>query len=543
MSGATAAPAPSPSPRPGVAATKPAAAKPAPVTPIKWTRCGGGVQCGELEVPLDYKNPGKGTTTLAVGRRPADDPKRKLGVIFVNPGGPGAAAAGSVQVFGSLLGRDIRNRFDIVAVDPRGMGGSDVVTCTLPSGAKEVVFPSVTYPVSNEEIKERRLYDKAVVDACANTNPRILKYMTTADVARDMDRVRESLGQKTLNYYGISYGSQLGVTYAAMFPGKVRTMVVDGVLDPVEWSTGREQGAGVPVTTRIRSGEGAHRAMMAAIAECERAGADCEQGETIRNDWNELTARLKKKPVEIELAPGLTIRFTYQDLIGISAAMLYSVDGIPDLIAMVSLMNQDFDNFFGAPAGTAKAPRASATTLKYYKKLLAHDRKMERNLISYDPPAPIDEPELEQTFFPGFEGVLCSETANPTHIDAWTRSARAQDKSHPGFGPMWTWTSSACAGWKWKGVNAYKGPYTSKPAGGMMVMSTLHDPATPYSGARAVRSLVGNSRLVTVPTWGHAVLDLSECAEKARNGYLISGKLPAKDMTCRPDHRLFTPLD
>lgn len=100
-----------------------------------------------------------------------------------------------------------------------------------------------------------------------------------------------------------------------------------------------------------------------------------------------------------------------------------------------------------------------------------------------------------------------------------------------------------CAGWKWKGANAYKGPFNSKPAGGMLVMGTLQDPATPYSGARKVRSLVENSRLITVPSWGHAVANTSDCAEKARNSYFVTGQLPKSDMTCRPDHQLFTPLD
>ncbi|MBO3130548.1 alpha/beta hydrolase [Dermatophilus congolensis] len=526
--------------------TKPSTETPAgEAGKIAWKRCNTGMQCGELAVPLDYKDEKKGTIDLAISRRPADDQKHKLGVLFVNPGGPGGSAVSAVGMFSSKMGRDIRKNFDIVGVDPRGIGGSDLALCKMK--ANDIAEEGEPYPISPEQIAKRKAHDEKKRKACEDSKTRILPYMTTADVARDMDRVREVLGQKVINYYGISYGTQLGNTYAAMFPNRVRTMVIDGVLDPVQWSTGDSEVASkVPSTTRIRSGVGAHQAMKSAISECERVGSDCEQSDTIRNDWNYLTSRLRGKSVILE-GPFGSKTFTYQDLFATSTSMLYGTEAIPDLLAFISSLRADVEKVkdTSSQAAGKTAQKASEKSVKYYGKLLDHERRMKRDLISYDPPAPISDSGKEESLdVPfGFEGVLCSETNNPSTFESWPAAAKIAEQAAPGFGPLWTWNSSICSGWKFKGANAYKGPYTSSPAGGMLVMSTLEDPATPYSGAKAVRSLVKNSRLITVPTWGHGVVDSSECAEKARNDYFLSGKLPSKDMTCRPDHRLFTPLD
>lgn len=553
---ASAEPTPAPAPVPATAPGDPA--PPPEVTAstdsIKWTRCLGGLQCGTLAVPLDYTDPGKGMIELAIARRPADDTKRKQGVIFTNPGGPGAPATYSVGSFAAILGRDVRSKFDIIGIDPRGVGGSDLAICESPSSPDDAQPPPVNFPMTDAERKAWFAFDALKRKTCENSNPRILKYMTTADVARDMDRVRSVLGQEKLNFYGVSYGSQLGTTYAAMFPDRVRTIVVDGVIDPVAWSTGRaRQGSTTPVSTRVNSHRGAQEALFAAFAECESVGTDeCAEAETIRDDWNELTASLRKKPVKLfEFEDGEAVYFRYQDLIGLTNGMLYDGEAVPDLIMFISQLNTELKDFESAPASGAAAKGAEAVagkkTQALYRKLQARDKKLAKSRIAYDPPSsPADQQEEEpwpNMFFVAGEAVMCSEADNPNTTDGWVKAAARADRQAQGFGPQWTYMTSVCAGWKFKGENAFKGSYKSRPAGGMLVMSTLHDPATPYSGAQAVRKLVSNSRLVTVPGWGHATLDSSGCATKARNDYLLTGKLPARDLSCRPDHRLFTPLD
>lgn len=542
------APAPVPATAPGTPAPVPEIT--ASTDSIKWTRCGGGLQCGTLAVPLDYTDPGKGMIELAIARRPADDTKRKQGVIFVNPGGPGGPATYSVPAFAQVLGRDVRAKFDIVGIDPRGVGGSDLAVCEAPSSPDDPQPPPVSFPMTDAERTAWFAFDALKRKTCETSNPRILKYMTTADVARDMDRVREVLGQKQLNFYGVSYGSYLGSTYAALFPDRVRTMVVDGVLDPVAWATGRPgQGSTNPVSARVGSGRGGHEALFAAFAECESVGTDeCGQADTIRDDWAELSEGLRKNPLKLfEFEDGEAVYFRYQDLIGLTTSMLYDGEAVPDLLSFISQMNEEVKNM----ASMSTAERAKTVVSKQgqalYRKLEARDKKLAKSRIAYDPPSTPSDQQEEQPwpnmFFVAAEAVMCSEADNPNTNEAWVKAAARADRQAPGFGPQWNYMTSVCAGWKFKGENAFKGSFKSKPAGGMLVMSTLHDPATPYSGAQAVRKLVSNSRLVTVPGWGHATLDVSGCATKARNDYLLTGKLPARDLSCRPDHRLFTPLD
>lgn len=524
-----AAPAP---PVPGAAAQ----AAPSEPTRITWRRCMG-MQCGQLDVPLDHMDPSKGDITLDIARRPADDQKRKLGVLFVNPGGPGGSSVYSVPQFAALLGRDVRARFDIVGVDPRGIGGSELAVCEGKPGQEQPVSDTI-FPWRDEHYPSVLAANEFIREMCVDSAPKILPYMTTADVARDMDIVRASLGATQLDYYGVSYGSYLGTTYANLFPDRVRTMVVDGVLDPVAWATGRGgESATVPTTSRIRSAIGAHEGLMAAIAECENVGPRfCVEHETIRDDWAALTGRLREASVPLE--PGEEgMDLTYDLLVGLSLNAMYDPEAVPELLTLI----HEFRLAADEPTDAQQAPPAGLR--RAFDKVIERDEKNRRTRIGYDPPVDPFEEEWPPTFFAGFEGVLCSETVNPSDPTAWIASGRAADRVAPGFGPLWNWSSSLCAGWPAKGKNAYTGPFTASPAGGMMVMTTRHDPATPYSGARAVRALTPNSRMVTVQGWGHAALDQSGCATQARTDYLLSGTLPAKDLRCRPDHRLFTALD
>ncbi len=552
---ATTAPAPVPAVTPVPAAPAPTASgvpgstgarTAVPSAGITWKRCGS-MQCGTLTVPLDYGNPAKGTIRLSLGRRPADDVKRKAGVIFVNPGGPGGSASSAVPQFAQLLGREVRARYDIIGIDPRGVAGSDLAVCE--AVADEPEFPRAAFPLSEAERAVWFAFDAFGRKLCDSARPRILSYMTTADVARDMDRVRAVLGQETINYYGVSYGSYLGATYAALFPERVRTMVTDGVFDPVAWANGRVgDGYITPVSTRIKSHLGTHEALMSAIAECESVGTDeCAEAGTIRGDWYELTSRLKQAPVTIGEGPGqFTLR--YQDVIATVTGMLYDSEGVPDLLSFLHELNTGVDQSQG---GSAARPaggtfKAGNRPLALYRKLEAREARLRESRIAFNPPsAPAEgmDGQPRSTFDATAPGVLCSDGRSPSGTSAWVNAAASADREAPGFGSQWTYLSSVCSGWKFKGHNAYRGSFESRPAGGMLVMSTLHDPATPYSGARALRRLVASSRLVTVPGWGHATLDQSGCATAVRNNYILTGQLPARDMTCRPDHRLFTPLD
>lgn len=397
-------------------------------------------------------------------------------------------------------------------------------------------MPDQIFPWKDGQYSAFLARDRALQNLCVKSAPRILPHMTTADVARDMDLVRAALGQQKINYYGVSYGSYLGATYANLFPSRVRSMVLDGVVDPIAWSTGRgQESATTPTTMRLRSDVGAHEAIMSAIAECENVGErQCAEHDVIRDDWAALTTRLRGESVQLGEGD-LSMEVGYDLIISLALGSLYDAEGVPDLLSFIHEFRQTVDN-----PGEARLNRPTPRLRAAHKRVMERDRENRRTRIAYDPPAP--EEEWPPTWEPTFEGVVCTETKNPQNPRAWIAAGKAADRRAPGFGPLWTWSSSVCAGVPLS-AGRYMGPFTKKPAGGMMVMTTKHDPATPYSGARVMKSLSPGARMVTVDGWGHATLDMSGCATKVRTSYIVSGRLPASDQLCKPDHDLFTALD
>ena len=231
----------------------------AAVPRLDWGSCGEGLEafeCATAVVPLDYDRPKGKQITLALARLPAADPSRKIGSLFLNPGGPGGSGVEFVQGAGPFLYSDeVRARFDLVGFDPRGIIRSTPLRCfDSLEEAEAAFFTPFQFPVTRAEERLWIQTDRAVARACAERGGPILNHMSTANVARDMDLLRRAVGDAKLTYAGYSYGSYLGSTYAKLFPSKVRALVVDGVLDPVAWSTGRgDQARTLPFSTRLRS--------------------------------------------------------------------------------------------------------------------------------------------------------------------------------------------------------------------------------------------------------------------------------------------------
>jgi pimeloyl-ACP methyl ester carboxylesterase len=198
-------------------------------------------------VPLDYDEPRGAQISLALIRLPAGDPTHRLGSIFLNPGGPGGQGSSGVDLVrasGRLLFTDqVRAGFDLVGFDPRGIIRSTPLRCFATLEQASAVLAPFPFPVTRAEERIWVQSDRQLAAACAQRGGPILDHMATADAARDLDLLRRAIGDKRLSYYGISYGSYLGTTYANLFPSKVRALTVDGVLDPIAWSTGRDDQA------------------------------------------------------------------------------------------------------------------------------------------------------------------------------------------------------------------------------------------------------------------------------------------------------------
>ena len=485
----------------------------AAVPRLHWASCGEGFeafQCATAIVPLDYDRPRGRQITLALARLPASDPSRRIGSVFLNPGGPGVSGVDLVLGAGPLLLSDqVKARFDLVGFDPRGIMRSTPLRCyeTLDDALADL-WP-ITFPVTRAEERVWVRSDRAIARACAERGGPILNHMSTANVARDMDLLRRAVGDAKLTYWGISYGSYLGTTYANLFPGKVRALVVDGVLDPIAWSTGRgDQARRLPFSTRLGSAKGAYATLQEFLRLCDAGGENCAFSEgNPKRRFARLAHRLLRQPVQVVDPEGVLVTITYADMIGITLSALYDTAIWPDLADFLQAVWE------------ASSPRAVGASLQALRARLGIGLQQE------------DYPN----FVEGFPGVACSETHNPRSVRAWSRAARAQDRRYRDLGRPWTWTSRICQPWPGWDRDHYDGPWDRTTANPVLVVGNLFDPATPYHGAVTVDRLLPRSRLLTQAGWGHTSLFASACVDAHVSTYLLTTRVPPRGTVCAPD--------
>ncbi|UCG25856.1 MAG: alpha/beta fold hydrolase, partial [Chloroflexota bacterium] len=214
-----------------------------PQPKANWNPCyretGYPFECTIVQVPLDYDKPGAAVINIAMVRLPAADPAQRIGSLFLNPGGPGGSGFNfALDIAPFLYTEEVRARFDIVGFDPRGIARSTAVRCFGSTNQWGPYFRPFIFPLNPEQEAIWWEADRYLLDHCDQRAARIIDNMSTADVARDLDLLRQAVGDDGLTYAGFSYGSYLGVTYANLFPDKVRSVVVDAVLDPIQWATG-----------------------------------------------------------------------------------------------------------------------------------------------------------------------------------------------------------------------------------------------------------------------------------------------------------------
>ena len=295
-------------------------------TPATATR-----ECATARLPLDYDRPHGATTLVAVLRVKAKDQKHRIGSLFVNPGGPGGSGTGLAQAAPYFLSPDVLARFDVVGIDPRGTNFSDEVAC-FPGNAQQGKVLSglnVAFPFTKAEEQAAVSSSKGLGKACSTTGKPLSAAMSTAEVARDMDVIRRGVGDKRLSYLGFSYGSYLGQVYANLFPDRVRAVAIDGVLDPVAWA-GTKATASQPQGDRIRSADGATKALHQILVLCDKAGGQkCRfsPGNPVVN-YDVVAGRLKAKPlVFTDPDTGDLVTFTYADLVSGTLGSLYGPYG------------------------------------------------------------------------------------------------------------------------------------------------------------------------------------------------------------------------
>jgi len=487
-----------------------------PVPVVNWEPCADPRQqdfdCATAQVPLDYGNPEGAMITLAVIRHLATDPANRLGALFFNPGGPGDPGTLQLPAWFGFFPAALRARFDIISWDPRGIGASTAVQCFADADEGQQVFAGLPggFPVSRAE---QRAWIRAYArfgQLCGERNGDLLAYVSTVDTAKDLDLLRQAIGDPQLDYLGVSYGTFLGATYANLFPDKVRAMVLDGNVDPVAWTNGGDDDAFLSTFLRLGSDKGSAKTLDAFLTLCGQAStAQCAfsagSAAATKAKWTALLRRLRAHPVTIDNPPR---RFTYA--------------------ALVAAIGGDFSVLFFK----ALWPKAAELLQTLWT-------SPERSTLASAPDA---EPPLGiSTSDQGTFAVLCAESPNPRRPGVYPVLAALAYARAGDVGPAWVWRlDEPCASWPATAAHRYAGPWNRPTANPILVIGNIFDPATAYEGAVAMSHDLARARLLTVDGYGHTVLlNPSSCANDYESRYFVDGTLPPEGTVCRQDEPPF----
>lgn len=498
-----------------------------PTPKLRWYACRGGAQCATVRLPLDYDEPDGATVELALLRVKARKQSQRIGSLFVNPGGPGGSGTDLAAMAPAFLGDSVLDRFDVVGFDPRGIGASDNLKC-FPSTREQVATVqqmSMFFPYGAAQEAAYTKAAGALGEACSSTGAGLAGAMSTAEVARDMDVLRRAVGDPKLTYLGFSYGTLLGQYYANMFPDRVRALALDGVIDPRSW-TGTAANRGSLQDNRLRSADGAYRALRALLIRCDRAGKKrCAfaAGDPQRR-FAAIARALRAKPLVLgDPADDQALRLTYADFIGLTLMGLYSADAGDSVTSLAATVR----TLLVAPTGgTAKQRSRARTALRAH---LSRVRTMARD-FAYD------------NTLEAFSGVICTDGDHPRNTASWPALTAAEDKRAPYFGRAWGWGTVSCAGETWtvRDEDAYRGPFNRRTGAPVLFVGNHWDPATNYRQAVSAAKLLPGSRLLSSDNWGHTAYGTSACVNAAVDRYLLRGTLPRAGTVCHSPIQPFT---
>lgn len=515
-----------------------AQAVPAAGPGVTWRPCAAGTtagqahfECGSLRVPLDWTHPSGRQISLAIVRHPAAMPTQRIGTLFMNPGGPGGFGTVQIPAWYHYLPQTVRNRFDVVSWDPRGMGASTSVQCfDTPDDEGALLGDNANSPAT---VAQQPSFIAAWYDfgqQCAARAGALLPFVDTASTARDLDRLRAALREPRMTYWGLSYGTILGATYANLFPGRLRAVVVDGNIAPSAWAPAGRSNPMQDVATRIGSPVGAQDTMNRFLTLCgKRATADCAfsggSPRATQVKFAALLQRLRRGPITIgpavvdyrtlvaQLVSALDITRPYTD----AAVPASNVQGWPGTAVILQKLYQAGVATKGV--GTAARPTSPAAQ----SISSAADRTAD----------PVSLPE-------NFYAVACSDPPAPT-LSTFLPLAQKSNRIGP-LGESVTWSLEPCSTWPVRAAHPYRGPWDVPTSAPVLVVGNTYDPSTPYDNSVLMSGQLANARLLTVNGYGHTeLLNTSTCANRAITDYLVGGVLPTRGTTCNQDVTPFAP--
>ncbi|MBV1936266.1 alpha/beta hydrolase [Streptomyces sp. BV286] len=461
-----------------------------PVPSLAWSDCQGGFECANADVPLDYRDPQGRTITLAVIRKKAADQTKRKGTLFLQPGGPGNSGVDFVRGNYADLPAALRDSFDVFGYDVRGVGRSSPLQCfddqrytKAVTDAKGAPGPEAFGPAVREAAEFNQ--------ACLDNSGDLLPYVGTEYVARDIDLLRQALGENQLTYYGRSFGSYIGTVYAAMFPKRVRALALDGAYDP-------EHYANQPYAYDKSQYLALDGAMSRFLDWCKADQATCGFGDgDPRAAFEKLKRDLDANPVPTAnggQANGYTLVYRLMFNIN-SGKVIWPSFGE----ALRKAQQRDTTSFLLRPPSPASfdflGPNVVVECVD--KDYPRDPRRLERNVKSFAEAAPLLGPAM--AFGP------------PTY-----------DHQH----------ATACTQWPVERVSRYDGSFRAKGSAPILVVGTTGDPDTPYQDAVALTRQLQNGRLLTFKAEGHTAFGRSACATDAVTAYLVDLKTPASGTTC-----------
>ncbi len=441
--------------------------------------------CGELTVPLDYSQPDGDQITLQIVRARHRSQADRIGSVVFHPGGPGQPGIDYTPFLLSWLPERLLERFDVVTLDPRGTGGSAPINCPTPEQETDPSPRDITTAAGFERAaRAERLFGQACAERLGKRAP----YYTTEAAARDVDRLREAVGDPTLTFLGLSYGAKLGAEYAHRFPQSVRAAVLDGpsapsstLFDNIIWQLDGmedsfdEYAKGCPDRTTCRLGDPrtfVTRLITRADADpipSRRAGDERPANGTLILEG--VRGALVDKALWPELDETLYETATQGDSGGLFALA---------------------ENVFGPPVADS---------------------------------APADPRDANYV-------INCNDSAPGPTDDAIRAAARSVGRHSPLFGAHTAPALFICK--SWQPERSPLEPPAAPTPNRLLVIGTTHDAATPYAGAVALTKALGNASLLTWDGQSHTAMAFSPCIADLATTYLIDLTLPAEGTICPP---------